>query len=232
MDSFIFKGVSSNSFQGIVINSLPPISKPPKRTNKTQIDGKDGDIIELLGYDAYDKSIKITILEETNIDAIINWLDGSGRLILSNEPTKYYEAEVIDKIDFSRLVKYEQVEIKFHVQPYKYLVDEEIISLDINSETSLSIINNGFIESKPIFKLYGTGAIEVYINNSYVFTINIDDASVTIDTIKEEAYKETILKNRFMSGEFDNIKFMPGENIITWVGDLTKIEVETKSRWL
>ena len=106
MDSFIFKGISSNDFQGIVVNSLPPISKPPKRTSKIQIDGRNGDIIEFLGYDAYDKSINITILQETNIDELINWLNGSGRLILSNEPNKYYEAEIIDQIDFSRLVKY------------------------------------------------------------------------------------------------------------------------------
>lgn len=232
MDSFIFKGISSNDFQGIVVNSLPPISKPPKRTSNVQIDGKDGDIIEFLGYDAYDKSINITVLQETNIDELINWLNGSGRLILSNEPTKYYEAEIIDQIDFSRLVKYEPVEIKFHIQPYKYLVDEEITSLEINSETSLSVINNGFIESKPIIKLYGSGLIEIYINNLYVFTVNIDDENVTVDAVKEDAYKGTILKNRQMTGEFENIRLQPGENTITWTGNLTQIDVDAKSRWL
>lgn len=232
MDSFIFKGISSNDFQGIVVNSLPPISKPPKRTSKIQIDGRNGDIIEFLGYDAYDKSINITILQETNIDELINWLNGSGRLILSNEPNKYYEAEIIDQIDFSRLVKYEPVEIKFHIQPYKYLVDEETTSLTISSETNLSVINNGFIESKPIITLYGTGTIELYINNLYVFTINIDDGNVTVDAIKEDAYKGTVLKNRQMNGEFENIILQPGENIITWIGNLTRIDVDAKSRWL
>lgn len=232
MDNFIFKGKSSEEFSGIVVNSLPPISKPSKRVNKTEIEGRDGDIIEFLGYEAYDKSIEITILEETNIDELINWLNGSGKLILSNEPTKYYNAEIIEQIDFSRLMKYEPIEIKFHIQPYKYLVDEKIVELEIGTQTNLSIINDGLIESKPIITLYGTGPVEIYINDSYTFTVNIDDENVTIDSIKEDAYKGITLKNRQMNGEFDKIRLQPGENIITWTGDLTKIEVEPKSRWL
>lgn len=233
MDSFIFKGKSSEEFNGIVVNSLPPISKPPKRVTKTEIEGKDGDIIEFLGYEAYDKSIEITILEETDIDQLIDWLNGSGKLILSNEPTKYYNAEIIEQIDFSRLVKYEPIEIKFHIQPYKYLVNEEIEEVEIDENTnSVSIINNGFIESKPIVTLYGTGSVEIYINDSYTFTVNIDDENVTIDSIKEDAYKGITLKNRQMHGEFDKIKLQPGENVITWTGNLTKIEIEPKSRWL
>lgn len=232
MDNFSFKGISSTSFSGIVVNSLPPISKPSKRINKTQIEGRDGDIIEFLGYDAYDKTITITILEETNIDELINWLNGSGQLILSNEPTKYYEAEITNQIDFSRLEKYEEIDIKFHIQPYKYKVNEEKTTLEINSETSLTVTNSGYVESKPIITLYGEGTVEIYINNLYAFSINIDDESVVIDAIKEDAYKNTILKNRQMNGEFDNIRLQPGENTITWIGDLTKIEVEAKSRWL
>lgn len=232
MDNFIFKGKSSEEFNGIVVNSLPPISKPSKRVSKTEIEGRDGDIIEFLGYESYDKSIEITILEETDVDKLIDWLNGSGKLILSNEPTKYYNAEVIEQIDFSRLVKYEPIEIKFHVQPFKYLVDEVKVEAEISTQTSLSVENKGYIDSKPIITLYGTGTVEIYINNSYTFTVNIDDESVTIDSIQEDAYKGTMLKNRQMNGEFDKIRLQPGENLITWIGDLTKIEIEPKSRWL
>ena len=62
MDNFIFKGISSESFN-IIINSLPPISKPAIRVQETVIDGVDGSIIEELGYESYEKKIKITITE-------------------------------------------------------------------------------------------------------------------------------------------------------------------------
>ena len=51
-----------------------------------------------------------------------------------------------------------------------------------------------------------------------------------IDSINEEAYKNETLKNRNMSGEFPILE--SGVNIITWTGNLTKIKVEPKSRWL
>ena len=41
-----------------------------------------------------------------------------------------------------------------------------------------------------------------------------------------------MLKNRQMNGEFENIILQPGENIITWIGNLTRIDVDAKSRWL
>ena len=56
---------------------MPRSFTKSKRINKTQIEGRDGDIIEFLGYEAYDKTITITILEETNIDELIN-------IVLSN----------------------------------------------------------------------------------------------------------------------------------------------------
>ena len=42
--------------------------------------------------------------------------------------------------------------------------------------------------------------------------------------------KDTVLKNRNMVGEFPNLK--SGINKISWSGNLTKIEIQPKSRWL
>lgn len=123
MDSFIFKGKSSKDFK-IIINSLPTISKPPLRVEEIEIDGVDGARYEELGYGCYEKKIKITITED-NIDSLIDWLKGEGDLILSNEPDKYYNAKIIEQIDFERLMKYEPTEIKFRVQPFKYQYNEE-----------------------------------------------------------------------------------------------------------
>lgn len=188
MDNFIFKGKSSEEFNGIVVNSLPPISKPPKRVTKTEIEGKDGDIIEFLGYEAYDKTIEITILEETDIDKLIDWLNGSGKLILSNEPTKYYNAEIIEQIDFSRLIKYEPIEIKFHIQPYKYLISEEkkIIEMQktekqeeitikgsCQANMKLEVSGNSEQESREGYNLL-KNTMETQTVNGVTFTKNAD----------------------------------------------------------
>lgn len=229
---FIFKNKNSKDISGLIVQELPPITKAPKRTNIIEIEGKDGDIIESLGYAAYDKTIQIGLTSNNNIIEIVNWLNGSGKLILSNEPSKYYEAEIVSQIDFDRLARFRTASITFHVQPYKYLAEETITDIEITDETSIVVQNQGLIESKPIITLYGSGNIEFAINGQTVFTINIDSNYVTIDAMKEDAYTGSILKNRQMSGEFNNIRLAPGQNTITWIGDLTRIEVDAKSRWL
>ena len=59
MNYFIFRGINSNSIKGLIVQELPQIVKAKKRFNKTEIEGLDGDILEELGYEAYDKTIKI-----------------------------------------------------------------------------------------------------------------------------------------------------------------------------
>lgn len=229
MDNFIFKGVSSKEFN-IIVNSLPPITKPTMRVKETTIDGVDGAIIEELGYESYDKKIKITITEN-NIDEIISWLNGGGDLILSNEADKYYKAKVIEQIDFARLIKYEPVEITFKVQPFKYLYKETYQKFE-NPVSSIYALNEGLETSKPLIRIKGTGTIEMSIEGreKFIYTFPEGETEVTIDSEKQDAYLGTILKNRNMTGEFPTFK--SGRNKINLTGNITEIYLMANSRWL
>ena len=59
LNEIILNGKSSNELQGLIIQSLPPISKSQIRTQIEEIDGRDGDIVTKLGYSSYDKSFDI-----------------------------------------------------------------------------------------------------------------------------------------------------------------------------
>ena len=59
MNSIIWKGVSSTTIKGLLISELPPISRPAMRVKETTIDGRDGSILEDLGYSSYDKEVVI-----------------------------------------------------------------------------------------------------------------------------------------------------------------------------
>ena len=59
MNSINWKGIDSESIEGLLICELPPISKPKMRIKETVIDGVDGSFIEELGYESYDKTMKI-----------------------------------------------------------------------------------------------------------------------------------------------------------------------------
>lgn len=123
----ILDGINSNTITGLIIQSLPPISKPLMRTNIETIDGKDGDIITKLGYSAYDKEISIGLSYNYNIDDVIEFFNSEGTVIFSNEPTKYYKYTILDQIDFNRLIRFKTATVRMHVQPFKYSTTEEDI---------------------------------------------------------------------------------------------------------
>lgn len=232
MAKIIWKNIDSETIPGLIITNIPPITKPKMKTSITKIDGRDGDIIEELGYESYTKSIGIGLARNYDIDRVMKYFTGVGELIISDEPDKVYKAQIIEKIDYERLIRFKTAVVKFYTQPYKYLKDEKSIILDINNETSLKITNVGLEKSKPIITLEGTGTIEISLNGfnlfKYVFPEN--ETKVVIDSLEEEAYLDNVLKNRNMLGNFPI--FEVGENTISWSGNLTQISIEPKSRWL
>ena len=233
MDSFTFKNTSSTSFEGLCVTSLPPITKPSMRTEEIKIDGRDGSIFRDLGYSTYKTTIDLVKIGDVDIEDLKSWLDGEGRLILSNESDKYYNAKVIDGIDYSRFILYDKDKITFLVQPYKYSTTETVETFNITNEEEITITNSGNCNSKPKITIYGSGTINLSLNGVQLFVINLgEEEFVTIDIEKMEAYNNGILKNRLITGNYDNFALLPGNNTISFTGTVTKIEIENYSRWL
>lgn len=232
METITWKGVASNTITGLIICELPPITKPKMKTSIVKIDGRDGDIIEELGYESYTKTIKIGLTNNYDINQVIKYFTGTGSLILSNEANKYYNCKIIEKIDYEKLIRFKKATVKFYVQPFKYLNNEAETDLTIDQETSLTVSNSGLETSKPIITLYGSGTVEISLNGSTVFTYTfpVGETEVIIDSTDEEAYLDGTYKNRNMVGIFP--KLLPGSNNISWTGSLTRIKVQPRSRWL
>lgn len=121
MVNFIeLNGERSTSVKGLMIQSLPPITKPKMRTSKKEIDGRDGDEVTRLGYAAYDKKLSIGLHGDFDVDDAIAFFDSEGEVVFGNEPDKYYRYQIIDQIDFERLVRFRTAKVKMHVQPFKH----------------------------------------------------------------------------------------------------------------
>lgn len=228
----ILNGVNSNTKTGLAIKELPPITKPLMRTIKEEIDGKDGDLITKLGYSAYDKTIEIGLYGTYDINEIISFFNSKGIITFSNENDKYYYYEIINQIDYNKLLKFKTANVVFHCQPFKYKVGETPITLTTGDNT---IINEGNIYAKPILTIEGSGDISISLNGNQIFSIDMsNNSAIVIDIENMEAYDPTTanLLNRKVTGNYENFKIESGNNTLSISGTITSASITNYTRWL
>lgn len=223
-------GEKSTSVKGLIIQSLPPISKPKMRTSIETIDGRDGDIVTKLGYSAYDKEVSIGLHGDFDIDDAIAFFDSEGEVVFGNEPDKYYRYQILDQIDFERLVRFRTAKVKMHVQPFKYDAVDRVF--EAVGQKSVTLMNRGNVASRPTVTVYGSGTVSLSVNAVTVLTFAISDGYITIDAEEMNAYHGGALVNRRVSGDYSDLVLNVGENVISCSGDVTEIKVEDYSRWV
>ena len=233
----IINGKSSREVLGLLVTSLPPISKAKMRVSAQEIDGRSGDIVTELGFSAYDKTIAVGLHGDFDIDEVIAYFAQSGKVTFSNEPDKYYMFAQYNGIDFERLLRYKTANVDFHCQPFKYSVSEGEKEFAFSSEAtsgSLEIRNNGNYISKPKITITGSGTVNLAINGNTFMSIDMSEVSpIIIDSADMNAYNTTgLLMNRKITGNIDNIALVAGKNTISYTGTVTKIAIENQSRWL
>lgn len=232
----ILNGNNSNNLTGLLISKLPPITKPKQRTQTKEIDGRDGDIVTTLGYGAYDKSIDIGLYGNFNLDDIMTFFNSSGTVTFSNEEDKYYNYQIVDQIDYERLIRFRTAKVKMHVQPFKYSAVEGIRTYNITNQDEITINNNGNYTAKPVITIAGSGTINLSVNGYEVLVIELGEtaSTITIDTANMEAYNQNTsqLMNRSVTGDYDNLYLNAGKNTISWTGTITQIQIQNYSRWL
>ena len=234
----IINGVSSRNIDGLLIQSLPPITKPKIRTSIEEIDGRDGDIVTTLGYAAYDKPITIGLKGDYNVDDIIEYFNTSGKITFSNELDKYYNFAIYDTIDFNKLIRFKTANINLHVQPFKYSVDEPpIIKNNTAGQTiiNMSVRNTGNIYSKPKMTIVGSDTITVYLGNKQIFSIELSAAGETIiiDAAGMNATDhEGNYLNRQVTGDYNNFVLPAGVSDLQLTGLISSVTIENYSRWI
>ena len=234
MNYVIWNNKDSRDIKGLLISELPPITRPKMRVKETVIDGVDGSIIEEIGYESYDKPMVIGLKIGADIDAISEFFSGSGEVVFSNEPDKYYKATISNRIDFQRLLRYRVAQVTFRVQPFKYNRVEVAREVTTDDRTNFIVENIGNHTAKPIITLTGWGTVSLWSNGTEIFqyTFPENENTVVIDCEKQDAYKDNPnnLKNRYMVGSFPVLE--KGSTNFTWSGDLQSIRITNYSRWL
>ena len=235
MLTITLNGTDNTDIAGLVVGELPPITKPQIRTSVEEIDGRDGDIITKLGYAAYDKTVRIGLMDPDQIDDVISFFDSEGEVIFSNEPDKYYRYQILNQIDFNQLLTIRTADVVFHVQPYKYDATEVAIEQSFGGADpkTLTIVNDGNTVAKPTITITGSGTVNLSLNSNQIFVIDMSSTpTITIDAEAMEATGGGVLKNRVVTGDYSAFALDPGSNTLTWTGSITDISLVKYSRWI
>ena len=223
-------GVKSTTIAGLLITSVPPVAKPPRRYQLQTVDGLNGDIRTDLGYAAYDKTVGIGLAGSYDEDAIIAFFDQSGTVIFSNEPDKVYTFDGIEGFAMERLARMCQAEIILHVQPFKTSASETAKTLS----GTTSVTNAGNRPSEPVLEITGTGTVGVSLDGTQLFSIAFPGTStyIKIDTHEQEAYySDGTFANRIVTGEYSAFRIPTGIHSIKLTGTVASAKIKGVSLW-
>lgn len=229
----LINDMPSYCVDGLIVTSLPPITKPKMRYSSEEIDGRDGDIITTLGYQSYDKTLSIGLHGDFDIDKVIDFFATSGTITFSNEPDKVYRFQQLDSIDFERLVRYRTADVKLHVQPYKTGRLQRPKTFT-SADAQAVIVNAGNAMAAPKITIKASGNVGLWLDGSQILSIaNSGDYTLIVDVQNlEAATPEGLLMNRAITGDYARLALAPGKHSIKWSGTVKTLTIEDYSRWI
>lgn len=230
MGIVIFNGVSSQDY-GIQVEHPPEYQTPAKDYEIIHIPGRNGDlVIDNGSYQNVGRSYQIAIGDRDGdftsmANTIAEWLNsapGYARLEDSYEPEYYRMAMYQDEVTIENLMQHAgRTTVEFNCKPQRFLKSGE----DPVRCSNRSVLRNptGF-SSLPKITVYGSGQAVLGIGG-YKITILSIDGFIVLDSEIQDAYKETINRNKDIKLSNGFPKLTSGENYITWSGGITYVEV-------
>lgn len=217
----ILNDIDSRTISGLLISSLPPISKPLQRTQVETVDGRDGDLVTPLGFSAYDKVITIGLTYGYDIDDVIEYFNSEGVVVFSNEPDKFYRYAIYEQIDFEKLIRFKKAEVTLHCQPFKFSMTEDPKLFNVVSGQAITVKNNGNIYSRPDITVIGSGEVDLSLNGSQVLSLELsDNQAVIIDAEDMNAYAAQSAIREVVA-DVDPIQDLNGYGSV-WIGGAGK----------
>ncbi len=226
---FIWNGIKSTDM-GVIMLKAPSISIPQRRVNEIKVSGRNGTLHEdEQTFENYTKEAECHVMDRSQIDEVCKRLTGFGEVIFSSEPDKVYRAYIKNQISFGSILKnINDFLIQFDVQPFKYRANPFRDDLELTAPTIIR--NSGTVYSEPIITVYGSGDITLSINDVDYPLYGVNE-SITIDSEMMEVFKGNANQNSKYGGETFP-RFEVGENAISWTGNVEKVEIHPKWRWL
>lgn len=227
----IFNNICSEEL-GIIVVEGPPEVLAQEEYEEIIIEGRNGTLIENKGtFPNIEKSFILTTIDlDQDIDLMIEkikmWLFNiKDNKILYAIPNRY---NIVKKVIIEEDIKttfeeYGDFKIKFLCEPFYYDLLEKNITI---TEKGTKFYNKGDFNSNPKIVIYGTGDLQLTINNTTVQINNVDERVLLDSKLFLCLDKDNNNKSIDMIGNFPTLDI--GENTITWVGNITKLDISPR----
>lgn len=224
---FVYDGISSTDF-GIVIIKDNQLSSPERNIEVVEVDGRDEPLlIDKKNYKPFKLELECYIDAENNnikevARSIKRWIQGEFKfknLSFSDDPEYSYEAVCTNKLDIEEVIDLlGEFKLSFLCKPLKKQTYADFPMI-LTSDTTL--YNEG-LTSKPYIKVIGDGDITININNQKVILKGVENF-IEVDTELYNCFKDTVNQNNKMYSDFPYLE--EGANNISWIGNVTRLEI-------
>lgn len=226
---FTFNGIDSREM-GVIVTAMPETVRAERRVESITVAGRNGSLHTDEGvYESYDRTMECALIKRAKLDEIAAWLVGSGGMTFSTEPDKVYRVTIANKISIAQMMRvFQKFQVILDTQPFKYSVNAAGDALELTAPTTIR--NSGTVYSEPLITVYGSGDITLTINGADFPLYGVEE-SITIDSEMMEVFKGSTNQNgKYGGAEFP--RFEVGKNEIRWTGNVSKIKIQPRWRWL
>ena len=235
---FTFAGVSSADYD-VVIANVPNMNRPARKQTVIEIPGRSGDLVfpedawqnTQQEYEIFKGAGAIAATKDAReFITLLHGVKGYQRLTDSFDPEIYRLAYLDGEIQMENTRnKIWRAGVSFSCRPERYLLTGEAVSTIASSGSTIT--NPTAYNSKPLIKITGSGAVTLTVG-SYIVSISNISSYINLDCDTQDAY-QTLAENRnnlVTVEQGDSFpRLVPGSNVISWTGSVTKIEITP--RW-
>ena len=219
---FIYNGVDSRT-KGVRVISYPPILRANLRATTVTLPGRPGELTQIEGvdiYEPYTRAMSIAV-DALHLQAALNWMRGSGTLILGNESGYKYNVRLDAQLQVDKQYKgMFSGNLQIRTEPFKR---STTAASDIQVTSSGTTVNNpGNVPAKPRITITGSGACTLTIGGK-----TLTFASLTTGTVVDLQNQWILVSGTPVcgaaSGEFG--AFPTGNSTVSWTGSITKVTI-------
>lgn len=222
-----------NSYEDFkLLLETPSIPVTNEDIEEVEVEGRSGTVTINKGtYPNKIIPLEFSLKREYNEDIVVfyerlqiieEWLDyiGNNDLILYLKPNRKYKIKRIEKEDIEPQNQvFAQFGVKFICEPFMYEIHEYPLILTSHE----TLFYKGTVPGEPNIKIYGSGNIQLTINNETIQINNVNEYVELDSKLLLCLNKDKTSKSRDMIGHFPLLT--KGINNISWTGNVSKVEI-------